>query len=185
MVLLSYNNMLLFVTDHVTLSQSDRANPVTLLHTEPCNKLLFTLHNHDCVQPVAWTVKKTFISHLVVYMHLYKVFGQGQYNGLVANNALAYAACALSSDLDRCWPHPCTLYHIFTAKCDMNNILCLIIINYILQLLFPDSVTKRVGHSLSTLQLSPHTVWLIVFGGQRSYDVDPISHTIIVELCEY
>ena len=38
-----------------------------------------------------------------------------------------------------------------------------------------------MNHSLSTLQLSPHTVWLIVFGGASV----SISLTIIVELCEY
>ena len=54
------------------------------------------------------------------------------------------------------------------------------------QLALPDIVTKRKHHSISALQLSPHNVLLVVFGGLESNDNDssPISHTIIVELCK-
>ena len=53
-----------------------------------------------------------------------------------------------------------------------------------LQLLLPDSVTKRIWHSVSSLQLSSHCVWLIVFGGRKSpEDINSrISHTAIIEL---
>ena len=56
---------------------------------------------------------------------------------------------------------------------------------YILQLSLPDSVTKRRYHSLSALQLSPHSVLLVIFGGRRSHDSDNLSHTALIELSEY
>ena len=72
------------ITDHVTLSQSDpwiQSHDCTLnvlLHTEACNKLLFTFHNHDHAQPVAWTVAE-HLYHLMVNMHLYKALWHSQY----------------------------------------------------------------------------------------------------------
>ena len=53
---------------------------------------------------------------------------------------------------------------------------------YILQLSLPDSVTKRCGHSLSALQLSPHSVLLVIFGGERSLG---FAHTVLIELSEH
>ena len=49
-----------------------------------------------------------------------------------------------------------------------------------LQLPVPDEyVAKRYGHSVSTLQLGPHCMWLILFGGgYRKAD------TVIIELSE-
>ena len=53
---------------------------------------------------------------------------------------------------------------------------------YILQLSLPDSVTERDSHSLSALQLSPHSVLLVIFGGWRSAT---LSHTVLIELSEH
>ena len=36
-----------------------------------------------------------------------------------------------------------------------------------LQLPLPDTVTERMWHSLSAIQLSPHNVLLVAFGGHR------------------
>ena len=79
-----------------------------------------------------------------------------------------------NTEFDRVWFNSCCLLWF-----------SIILWNFIFQLPLPDSVTERRFHSLSTLQLSPHTVWLIVFGGRRSSTGATISHTIIVELCEY
>ena len=54
-----------------------------------------------------------------------------------------------------------------------------------LQLSLPDTVTKRMYHSLSAIQLSPHNVLLVAFGGRRSLLEDKLSHTVLVELSEY
>ena len=54
-----------------------------------------------------------------------------------------------------------------------------------LQLPLPDTVTERMYHSLSAIQLSPHNVLLVTIGGQRSFDGDKLSHTVLVELSEY
>ena len=54
---------------------------------------------------------------------------------------------------------------------------------YILQLSLPDSVAKRCSHSLSALQLSPHSVLLVIFGGWRSSA--RLSHTVLIELSEH
>ena len=54
-----------------------------------------------------------------------------------------------------------------------------------LQLPLPDTVTERVWHSLSAIQLSPHNVLLVAFGGQRSPGGDKQSHTVLIELSEY
>ena len=54
-----------------------------------------------------------------------------------------------------------------------------------LQLPLPDTVTERVFHSLSAIQLSPHNVLLVAFGGQRSYHGDNLSDTVLIELSEY
>ena len=56
---------------------------------------------------------------------------------------------------------------------------------YILQLSLPDSVTKRHYHSLSALQLSPHSVLLVIFGGRRSLVSANLSHTVVIELSEH
>ena len=54
-----------------------------------------------------------------------------------------------------------------------------------LQLPLPDTVTKRIWHSLSAIPLSPHNVLLVAFGGQRSFLGDNLSHTVLIELSEY
>ena len=54
-----------------------------------------------------------------------------------------------------------------------------------LQLPLPDTVTERYYHSLSAIQLSPHNVLLVAFGGKRSLSGDKISHTALVEWSEY
>ena len=55
-----------------------------------------------------------------------------------------------------------------------------------LQLPLPETVTERVGHSLSAIQLSPYNVLLVAFGGQRSlYSAKPLSDTVLIELSEY
>ena len=54
-----------------------------------------------------------------------------------------------------------------------------------LQLPFPDTVTERMYHSLSAIQLSPHNVLLVAFGGKRSLSGANLSHTALVELSEY
>ena len=56
---------------------------------------------------------------------------------------------------------------------------------YILQLSLPDSVTERHVHSLSALQLSPHSVLLVIFGGRRSLGSAKLSHTVVIELSEH
>ena len=55
----------------------------------------------------------------------------------------------------------------------------------LLQLSLPDSVTERVWHSLSALQLSPHIVLLVIFGGRRSLGSARLSHTVLIELSEH
>ena len=55
-----------------------------------------------------------------------------------------------------------------------------------LQLPLPDTVTERVWHSLSTIQLSPHNVLLVAFGGRRSfYSNHKLFDTVLIELSEY
>ena len=54
-----------------------------------------------------------------------------------------------------------------------------------LQLPLPDTVTERMYHSLSAIQLSPHNVLLVAFGGLRSNCGDELSHTVLIELSEY
>ena len=54
-----------------------------------------------------------------------------------------------------------------------------------LQLPLPDTVTRRMYHSLSAIQLSPHNVLLVGFGGQRSFRGDNLSDTVLIELSEY
>ena len=54
-----------------------------------------------------------------------------------------------------------------------------------LQLPLPDTATKRVWHSLSAIQLSPHNVLLVAFGGVKSLGSDKLSDTVIIELSEY
>ena len=57
---------------------------------------------------------------------------------------------------------------------------------YILQLSLPDSVTERCYHSLSALQLSPHSVLLVIFGGLRSrIGSASLSHTVVIKLSEH
>ena len=54
-----------------------------------------------------------------------------------------------------------------------------------LQLPLPDTVTQRVVHSLSVIQLSPHNVLLVAFGGQKSVNGANLSDTALIELSEY
>ena len=53
-----------------------------------------------------------------------------------------------------------------------------------LQLPLPDIVTRRMYHSLSAIQLSPHNVLLVAFGGRRSF-TGVLSDTVLIELSEY
>ena len=56
-----------------------------------------------------------------------------------------------------------------------------------LQLPLPDTVTERVWHSISAIQLSPHNVLLVAFGGYRSLNIvdNYLSDTVLIELSEY
>ena len=54
-----------------------------------------------------------------------------------------------------------------------------------LQLPLSDTVTRCVWHSLSAIQLSPHNVLLVAFGGQRSLGGVKLSATVLIELSEY
>ena len=54
-----------------------------------------------------------------------------------------------------------------------------------LQLPLTVTATKRMWHSLSAIQLSPHNVLLVAFGGRRSFGGDILSHTVLIELSEY
>ena len=60
-----------------------------------------------------------------------------------------------------------------------------VIIIYFFQLSLPDSVTERQYHSLSAIQLSPHCVLLVIFGGWKSPDSARLSHTVLIELSEH
>ena len=53
-----------------------------------------------------------------------------------------------------------------------------------IQLPLPNSVTERRYHSVSAIQLSPHSVLLVVFGGLKSLDSVKLSHTVLIELSE-
>ena len=58
---------------------------------------------------------------------------------------------------------------------------CDVLLYYVLQLPLPDGyVAERFGHSVSTLQLGPHCMWLILFGGRYCK-----ADTVIIELSEY
>ena len=46
--------------------------------------------------------------------------------------------------------------------------------------LLDESVAERYWHSVSTLQLGPHCVWLILFGGWYFR-----ADTVIIEISEY
>ena len=61
----------------------------------------------------------------------------------------------------------------------------LILCMCILQLSLPDSVTERYYHSLSALQLSPHSVLLVIVGGNRLRGSEIFSYTALIELSEY
>ena len=64
-------------------------------------------------------------------------------------------------------------------KPSWHSVMCCCI--HVLQLPLPDKyVAKRRYHSISTLQLGPHCMWLILFGG-FPYKAD----TVIIELSEY
>ena len=71
------------------------------------------------------------------------------------------------SAISDCWIHDLT-----TMK--WKKVICVVHVYQILyvciglQLPLPDTVTERVFHSLSPIQLSPHNVLLVAFGGRRS-----------------
>ena len=72
------------------------------------------------------------------------------------------------------------------SVCILDTFKIGLILYTFLQLSLPDSVTKRCYHSLSALQLSPHSVLLVIFGGRKSLiDSDNLSHTALIELSEY
>ena len=60
-----------------------------------------------------------------------------------------------------------------------------IMFGFVLQLPLPDTVTRRVLHSLSAIQLSPHNVLLVAFSGKKSLFGDKLSDTVVIELSEY
>ena len=54
-----------------------------------------------------------------------------------------------------------------------------------LPLKLPDTVTERMYHSLSAIQLTSHNVLLVAFGGMRSLSGAKLSHTVLIQLSEY
>ena len=96
-----------------------------------------TLHNCDRVQPVMWTVIK-HLYHTWQWICVYtkcsdRVSNRSRW--LIKHSPMVRV---LSSDLDRYWPHPRTLYCIFTANFDTivrqscTNTKCALYINYFL-----------------------------------------------------
>ena len=84
-----------------------------------------------------------------------------------------------------CWIHDLT-----TMKWKKVVILCVSIRYCMFVLVFSyhslaDTVTERVFHSLSAIQLSPHNVLLVVFGGKRSLSGAKLSDTALIEMSEY
>ena len=101
---------------------------------------------------------------------------------LICDNMLAS-----SHDFQRLVTLPVSVYLVYNIKLSVFSILkpswhsmmCCCI--HVLQLPLPDKyVAKRRYHSISTLQLGPHCMWLILFGG-FPYKAD----TVIIELSEY
>ena len=78
--------------------------------------------------------------------------------------------------------------HIFYYECTtcviqpyMRNI----VLFYCVQLpALPDSVSKRMDHSVSVFHLGAHCVWVLVFGG-NSTDRYFKADTAIIELSEH
>ena len=85
----------------------------------------------------------------------------------------------------------CWIYNLTTEIWKkVNCIIIIISINYqqahvSFQLTLPESVTSRMHHSLSVLQISPIKMLLIVFGGRRTTGNPPISNIVTIELSEY
>ena len=71
------------------------------------------------------------------------------------------------------------------SVCILDSFKICLMLYYIIQLSLPVSVTKRCFHSLSALQLSPHSVLLVIFGGTRSRGSASLSHTALIELSEH
>ena len=84
-----------------------------------------------------------------------------------------------------CWIHDLTTMKWKKVICVVHVYQILYVFGFGLQLPLPDTVTERVYHSLSAIQLSPHNVLLVAFGGSRSLGGDRRSDTVLIELSEY
>ena len=78
------------------------------------------------------------------------------------------------------------MYHIYSLvmvpliyKATMVQVVVVHVLYYVLQLPLPYAA-KRAYHSVSRLQLGPHCMWLILFGGYPYK-----ANTAIIELSEY
>lgn len=83
----------------------------------------------------------------------------------------------------------CWIYDFTTEIWKRVNYLCCKlgahVLSNALQLPLPESVTARMHHSLSVLQISPIKILLVVFGGRKSFGRSPLSNTIVIEFSEY
>ena len=69
--------------------------------------------------------------------------------------------------------------------CTMYIRYCMFGFGLQLPLPLPDTVTERMYHSLSAIQLTSHNVLLVAFGGMRSLSGAKLSHTVLIQLSEY
>lgn len=73
--------------------------------------------------------------------------------------------------------------HCVYGMCYISNLyITLFLFNSRVQVSVPDSCDRRFGHSMSTLWLEPHRVWLFVFGGLRSLLSGAVACTTIIEM---
>ena len=84
-----------------------------------------------------------------------------------------------------CWIHDLTTMKWKKVICVVYMCIRYRMFGFGLQLPLPDTVTERVYHSLSAIQLSPHNVLLVAFGGRRSHYSAKLSDTVLIKLSEY
>ena len=86
------------------------------------------------------------------------------------------------STVSDCWIHDLTTMKWKKVICVVYTCIRYCMFGFGLQLPLSDTVTERVEHSLSAIQLSPHKMLLVAFGGWRSLGGDKLSsHTVLID----
>ena len=104
------------------------------------------------------------------------------WEGIISHSTSYFSVSVGSVTLLLCCGRRYNYFIYISWLYNRSMLVCMICMCCLLQLPLPESFTGRWCHSVSTFQLGPHCVWLVVFGGLRTLSDRELACTAIAEL---